>query len=158
MLDSTGEEVAEQAKRMREALRQAELARERGEVPVGAVLYDSWGNLLGAGGNQTITDLDPSGHAEIVCLRKAASVAGNYRLSDCRMYVTVEPCAMCAGAIIHARLGLLCYGASDPKTGACGSVTDLFANTTLNHHTRVVGNVLGEECGRVLSDFFRNRR
>ncbi len=158
MANSVPATEMEPTKRMRQALHQAKLARKLGEVPVGAVLYDNWGNLLAVGGNRTITDLDPTGHAEIVCLREAASVVGNYRLTDCAMYVTVEPCAMCAGAIMHARLGMLYYGAADPKTGACGSVINLFADSKLNHHTKVIGNVSGDECGKLMSDFFRNRR
>ena len=142
---------------MGEALALARAAAERGEVPVGAVVVRG-GVIIGRGGNAPIVASDPTAHAEIAALRDAARALGNYRLPDCELYVTLEPCAMCAGAIMHARLARLIYGARDPKTGACGSVVDLTGNTRLNHHTRVSGGVRGSECGQLLSAFFAARR
>ena len=142
---------------MGEALALARAAGERGEVPVGAVVVRG-GAIIGSGGNAPIVGSDPTAHAEIAALREAARALGNYRLPDCELYVTLEPCAMCAGAIMHARLARLVYGAPDPKTGACGSVVDLTGNPRLNHHTRVTGGVRGSECGRLLSAFFAARR
>jgi tRNA(adenine34) deaminase len=142
---------------MGEALALARAAGERGEVPVGAVVVRD-GAIVGRGGNAPIVGSDPTAHAEIAALRDAARALGNYRLPDCELYVTLEPCAMCAGAIMHARLARLVYGAPDPKTGVCGSVVDLFANPRLNHHTEVTGGVRAPECGQLLSDFFAARR
>lgn len=142
---------------MEAALALAREAGARGEVPVGAVVVRD-GVIIGRGGNAPIVANDPTAHAEIGALRDAARNLGNYRLPGCELYVTLEPCAMCAGAIMHARIARLVYGASDPKTGACGSVIDLFANPRLNHHTAVLGGVRGDECGRLLSDFFTARR
>jgi tRNA(adenine34) deaminase len=142
---------------MREALVLARAAQARGEVPVGAVLVCD-GRVMGRGGNAPIAANDPTAHAEIAALREAAAALGNYRLPDCELYVTLEPCVMCAGAIMHARVRRLFYGAHDPKTGACGSVVDLFADTRLNHHARVAGGILAEECGALLSAFFAARR
>ena len=142
---------------MREALALARAAQDRGEVPVGAVVVRG-GTVIGRGGNAPIAANDPTAHAEIAALRGAASARGNYRLPDCDLYVTLEPCAMCAGAIMHARVRRLVYGARDPKTGACGSVVDLFADARLNHHTRVSGEFLASECGALLSAFFAARR
>ena len=142
---------------MGEALALARAAGARGEVPVGAIVVRD-GAVIGRGGNAPIADCDPTAHAEIAALRAAAAVAGNYRLVDCALYVTLEPCAMCAGAILHARIARVAYGARDPKTGACGSVVDLFANSRLNHHTTVAGGVRADECGMLLSDFFAHRR
>ena len=142
---------------MREALQLASRAAERGEVPVGATGVKD-GKVIGRGYNAPISSSDPSAHAEIRALREAASVLANYRLSGCTLYVTLEPCAMCAGAIMHARIARLVYGASDPKTGACGSVVDLFAEDRLNHHTEVTGGVLAGEAGKQLGDFFAARR
>ena len=142
---------------MGEALALARAAGARGEVPVGAVVVRD-GAVIGRGGNAPIADSDPTAHAEIAALRTAAVVAGNYRLADCALYVTLEPCAMCAGAILHARIARVVYGARDPKTGACGSVVDLFANPRLNHHASVAGGVRADECGMLLSDFFAQRR
>ena len=136
------------------------LAREagaRGEVPVGAIVVRD-GAVVGRGGNAPIAANDPTAHAEIAALRDAANVVGNYRLPGCELYVTLEPCPMCAGAILHARIARLVFGASDPKTGACGSVVDLFAQTRLNHHATVTGGARAVECGRLLSDFFAARR
>lgn len=142
---------------MREALRLAARGAAQGEVPVGAVLVKD-GSIVGRGFNAPISLHDPTAHAEVRALREAAAALGNYRLGGCSLYVTVEPCAMCAGAIIHARVARLVYGARDPKTGACGSVVDLFAETRLNHHTEVAGGVLAAEAGGLLSEFFAARR
>ena len=142
---------------MRAALALAEQARDVGEVPVGAVVVRD-GVVIGSGFNSTISRHDPSAHAEILALRAAAVASGNYRLSGCTLYVTLEPCIMCSGAIMHARIGRVVYGAPDPKTGACGSVLNLFAEHSLNHHTAVAGGMLAEECGRVLKSFFQERR
>ena len=143
--------------RMREALRLAVRAAERGEVPVGALVVKD-GKIIGRGYNAPITSKDPTAHAEIQALREASAALGNYRLEGCSLYVTLEPCAMCAGAIMHARIARLIYGAADPKTGACGSVIDLFAEKRLNHHAEVNGGVLADEAGRLLSEFFAARR
>jgi tRNA(adenine34) deaminase len=142
---------------MEKALALARQAQARGEVPVGAVVIKD-SAIIGRGGNAPIAANDPTAHAEIAALREAARALGNYRLTDCDLYVTIEPCAMCAGAILHARIRRLVFGARDPKTGACGSVVDLFAERRLNHHTTVTGGVVGEVCGRLLSDFFVARR
>lgn len=142
---------------MQQAIEQAKLAAENGEVPVGAVVVKD-GAVIGRGFNQPIGRHDPTAHAEIQAMRQAAAHLGNYRLVDCELYVTLEPCAMCSGAIQHARIARLVYGASDPKTGACGSVVNLMAETRLNHHTEVTGGVLAEECGALLSAFFKARR
>ena len=142
---------------MREALALARDAARRGEVPVGAIVVRD-GAVVGRGGNAPIAHNDPTAHAEIAALREAARVLGNYRLPGCTLYVTLEPCAMCAGAIMHARIGRVVFGASDPKTGACGSVVDLFAEPRLNHHTEVARGVAADECGRLLSEFFAARR
>jgi tRNA(adenine34) deaminase len=142
---------------MREALALAQDGALLGEVPVGAVVVRD-GRILGRGWNAPISAHDPTAHAEIGALRAAAQAIGNYRLADCSLYVTLEPCLMCAGAIMHARIVRLVYGAPDPKTGACGSVVDAFADRRMNHHTRVEGGVLAAECGAMLSDFFAARR
>jgi len=142
---------------MDEALALARQAQARGEVPVGAVVVRD-GIIIGRGGNAPIVASDPTAHAEIAALRSAAVSTGNYRLPDCEIYVTLEPCAMCAGAIIHARLARVVFGARDLKTGACGSVIDLFADRRLNHHTSVRGGVSAELCGALLSAFFAARR
>ena len=142
---------------MREALVLAEQARGAGEVPVGAVVVRD-GAVVGSGFNSPIGRQDPTAHAEILALRAAAAALGNYRLSGCTLYVTLEPCIMCSGAILHARIGRVVYGAPDPKTGACGSVLNLFAEGRLNHHTAVEGGMLAEECGRLLKSFFQERR
>ena len=142
---------------MAEALALARAAQTRGEVPVGAVVVRD-GAIVGRGGNAPIAASDPTAHAEIAALREAARALGNYRLPGCTLYVTIEPCAMCAGAILHARIARLVYGARDPKTGACGSVVDLFAEPRLNHHATAEGGVLADECGKLLSHFFAARR
>lgn len=143
---------------MREALSLAGQAAARGEVPVGALVVSGEGAILGRGFNSPISTSDPTAHAEIRALREAAAALGNYRLAGCTLYVTLEPCAMCAGAIMHARIARVVYGAADPKTGACGSVVDLFAERRLNHHAEVAAGVLAEECGGMLSAFFAARR
>jgi len=142
---------------MSEALRLADGAARTGEVPVGAVVVCE-GRIVGRGSNAPISRHDPTAHAEIQALREAAQALGNYRLVGCSIYVTLEPCAMCAGAIMHARLARVVFGARDPKTGACGSVVDLFAEDRLNHHATVRGGVREAECGGLLSAFFRSRR
>jgi tRNA(adenine34) deaminase len=142
---------------MREALALAEQGEIRGEVPVGAVVVRD-GEIIGRGFNAPIGTADPTAHAEVGALRAAAAHLGNYRTTGCTLYVTLEPCAMCAGAILHARIARLVFGASDPKTGACGSVVDLFANDRLNHQTLVRAGVLAEECGALLRRFFAARR
>ena len=142
---------------MRAAIELAKLAALRGEVPVGAIVVKE-GVIIGRGSNAPIEHHDPSAHAEIIAMREAAALLGNYRLVGCTLYVTLEPCAMCSGAIQHARIARLVYGAQDPKTGACGSVIDLMAEPKLNHHTEVVSGVLAQECDALLSDFFRARR
>lgn len=139
------------------AIAQAHEAQARGEVPVGAVLVRD-GQVIASGFNQPIGTHDPTAHAEIHAIRAAAAQLGNYRLVDCALYVTLEPCAMCAGAIMHARIGRLIFGARDPKTGVCGSVVDLMAETRLNHHAQVTGGVMAEETGALLSEFFAQRR
>lgn len=142
---------------MREALGLAREAMAAGEVPVGAVVARD-GAVIGRGYNRPVSTHDPSAHAEIGALRDAATRLGNYRLAGCDLYVTLEPCAMCAGAIIHARIARLVYGAPDPKTGACGSVVNLFEDARLNHHTTVTRGVLAAECGAALQLFFQGRR
>ncbi|MDR1350436.1 MAG: tRNA adenosine(34) deaminase TadA [Zoogloeaceae bacterium] len=142
---------------MREAIYQAQAAACLGEVPVGAVVvYEN--AIVGRGFNSPVGDQDPSAHAEIVALRDAARRLGNYRLPGCELFVTLEPCAMCAGAMFHARVARVVYGARDPKGGAHVSVLNLFAEEKLNHHTEIVGGVLAEACGRLLGDFFAERR
>jgi tRNA(adenine34) deaminase len=142
---------------MREALALAQQAAAAGEVPVGAVVVND-GQIIGRGFNRPISANDPTAHAEIVALRDAAQTLGNYRLGECELFVTLEPCSMCAGAIMHARLARLVYGAADPKTGACGSVVDLFGEPRLNYHTAVIGGVSAEEASALLQSFFAGRR
>ncbi len=142
---------------MRQAISQAQNAWALGEVPVGAVVVKD-GQVIATGFNQPIGTHDPTAHAEIMALRAAAAVLGNYRLPGCELFVTLEPCTMCSGAMMHARLARVVYGAPDPKTGACGSVVDLFAQERLNHHAEVTGGVLAEECAMLLRDFFAQRR
>ncbi|MDR3322730.1 MAG: tRNA adenosine(34) deaminase TadA [Zoogloeaceae bacterium] len=142
---------------MREALYQAQAAGCLGEVPVGAIVVRDK-EIVGRGFNSPIGEHDPTAHAEIAALRNAAMTLGNYRLPDCELFVTLEPCAMCAGAILHARIARVVYGARDPKTGAHGSILDLFAEYRLNHHTEIIGGVLAASCGRLLSEFFAERR
>ena len=142
---------------MGEAIALARDAGARGEVPVGAVVVRD-GAVIGRGGNAPIAASDPTAHAEIAAMRDAGRALGNYRLPGASLYVTIEPCAMCAGAILHARIARVVFGARDPKTGACGSVVDLFAEPRLNHHATVVEGVRADECGALLSAFFAARR
>ncbi|HSH87097.1 MAG TPA: tRNA adenosine(34) deaminase TadA [Methylophilus sp.] len=142
---------------MRIAIALAEEAAGLGEVPVGAIVVKN-GEVIGRGKNAPISLNDPTAHAEIQAMREAAQHLGNYRLVDCALYVTLEPCAMCSGAIQHARISRLVYGASDPKTGCCGSVINLMAEAKLNHHCEITNNVMAEECGALLSSFFKQRR
>lgn len=139
------------------ALELARAAATLGEVPVGAVVVRD-GEIVGRGCNQPIGRHDPTAHAEVMALRDAAARLGNYRLPGCTLYVTLEPCAMCIGAIFHARIARVVFGAADPKTGAAGSVIDLFAEERLNHHAEIVGGVRADECGALLSGFFAARR
>ena len=142
---------------MREALALATQAAAAGEVPVGAVVVKD-GRVIGRGYNRPITSNDPTAHAEIVALREAAAAEGNYRLPGCELYVTLEPCAMCVGAMVHARIARVVYGTTDPKTGACGSIVDLPALASWNHHGVFEGGVLADECGAILRRFFAERR
>jgi tRNA(adenine34) deaminase len=135
----------------------ADEARAAGEVPVGAVLVRG-DEVIARGFNHPISGHDPSAHAEMAALRAAAQILHNYRLPGCELYVTLEPCLMCAGAIMHARIARVVFGAHDPKTGACGSVVDAFADPRLNHHTTVTGGVLAEDCSTALKSFFAERR
>jgi tRNA(adenine34) deaminase len=142
---------------MREALALAREAQESGEVPVGAVVVKD-GAIVGRGYNQPIRTHDPTSHAEIVALRDAARRLENYRLVGCSLYVTLEPCVMCVGALLHARLARLIFGAWDPKAGACGSTVDLIADVRLNHHATVTSGLLAGDCGEILRRFFVSRR
>jgi tRNA(adenine34) deaminase len=142
---------------MRAALQLASEAEANGEVPVGAVLVAA-GDIIASGANAPITQVDPTAHAEIQALRKGASVLNNYRLIDTTLYVTLEPCPMCAGAMVHARVGRLVYGCADPRSGAAGSVFDLVRSESLNHRLEVTAGVLEEECRQLLQAFFRARR
>lgn len=142
---------------MESALEEARSAAEAGEVPVGAAVVFN-GHFVGLGQNRVLRDNDPTGHAEIVALRAAATALGNYRLAGCTLYVTLEPCAMCAGAMIHARLDRLVFGALDPKAGACGSVLTVVNYPELNHKMAVDSGILADEAGTLLRSFFRERR
>jgi tRNA(adenine34) deaminase len=142
---------------MQQALDLAAQAAIAGEVPVGAVVVHE-GIVVGRGFNQPISRADPSAHAEIMALRDAGRNLGNYRLADCDLYVTLEPCVMCSGAIMHARVRRVVFGAADLKTGACGSVVDLFAETRLNHHATVTSGVMAAEAVTLLQNFFASRR
>ena len=142
---------------MRRALELGRRAAAEGEVPVGAVVV-AGGEVVGEGWNRPVAAHDPTAHAEIQALRAAAAALGNYRIAGATLYVTLEPCAMCVGARFHARVTRVVFGAADPKTGACGSVVNLFAETRLNHHAQVEGGVLAEECGALLREFFTARR
>jgi len=142
---------------MRRALALAGKAREAGEVPVGAVVVVD-GEIVGEGWNHPVGGHDPTAHAEMQAMREAGHRIGNYRLVGANLYVTLEPCAMCAGAMVHARIARLVYGAADPKTGAAGSVFDIVRSPLLNHQVRVDGGVMAEECGDLLREFFRSRR
>jgi tRNA(adenine34) deaminase len=142
---------------MRLALVEAERAREHGDVPIGALLVRA-GEVVAVGVNERELRQDPTAHAEILALREAARAAGSWRVLDATLYVTLEPCAMCAGAIVLARVPRVVYGASDPKAGAAGSVLDVLSEPRLNHRPEVEGGVLGQECGELLSEFFASRR
>ena len=142
---------------MEEALREAQRAQAAGEVPVGAVVV-SEGRIIGRGSNRPISTNDPAGHAEIVALREAAQALGNYRLEQCELFVTIEPCAMCAGAMIHARIDRLVYAAPDPKAGAAGSVLEVLNHSKLNHQMKIEQGILGEDSAELLRSFFRERR
>ena len=149
--------LAEHVKYMRLALREARRAEAEGEVPVGAVLVKD-GSVIARAHNRPIHLNDPSGHAEILALRRGAKRLGNYRLSGCSLYVTIEPCAMCAGAIVQARIACLIYGAGDKKAGACGSALRVLNHAKLNHRARIVRGVMADDCARLLREFFRQRR
>jgi tRNA(adenine34) deaminase len=140
-----------------DAIAEAEAAERDGEVPVGAVVVHR-GKIIARGNNRVVRDSDPTAHAEIVAMRAAGSVLGNYRLESCTLYSTLEPCAMCAGAILHARIERLVYAASDPKAGACGSVLAVMNHPQLNHKVEILSGLLAEECGVMLTQFFRRRR
>jgi tRNA(adenine34) deaminase len=142
---------------MQQAIEQAHLAAIAGEVPVGAVLVRD-GQVISKAFNKPITNHDPSAHAEMLALRQAALAEQNYRLPGTTLYVTLEPCAMCAGAMLHARVDRIVFGAPDPKTGAAGSVVDLFAIKQINHQTSIEGGIMGDECGQLLKNFFKERR
>ena len=142
---------------MEEALREAARAQATGEVPVGAVVVCD-GRIVGRGGNRNLTDNDPTAHAEIVALRQAGAAVGNHRLSDCQMFVTLEPCAMCSGALVHARLQRLVYGADDPKAGAVRSVLQVLNHPALNHRMELTAGVLAGRCMDLLQSFFREKR
>jgi tRNA(adenine34) deaminase len=142
---------------MQTALEEARSAAAAGEVPIGAVVVAN-GEIVARGQNRVLRDVDPTAHAEIVAMRAAADVLGNYRLTDCALYVTLEPCAMCAGAMVHARLSRLVYGAADPKAGAVGSVLEVLNHPKLNHKMPVTPRIMEEECAVILKDFFRARR
>jgi tRNA(adenine34) deaminase len=142
---------------MSQAIELAQAAAEHGDVPIGAVVVRG-GGAIGAAGNQREHSADPTAHAELLALREAAARLGGWRIEDATIYVTLEPCAMCAGAIVLARVARVVYGAADPKAGAAGSVLDVLAEPALNHHPQVEGGVLGEQCAALLSDFFSARR
>ncbi len=144
---------------MRHALALAERARdEDNEIPVGALVVDAEGHVVGEGWNRNIAEHDPSAHAEIVAMRRAGAAIGNHRLVGCTLYVTLEPCAMCAMAMVHARVKRVVYGAADPKTGAAGSVFDLLGDARHNHRVEIVGGVLGDQAGTMLTNYFRAKR
>lgn len=142
---------------MRAALEEARAAAQAGEVPIGAVAVRE-GAIVACGQNRVLRDCDPTAHAEMVAMRAAAQAIGNYRLLECELFVTLEPCAMCAGAMIHARLGRLVFGAADPKAGAAGSVLEVLNHPRLNHKMAVTAGVLADDCGELLREFFRERR
>jgi tRNA(adenine34) deaminase len=142
---------------MEEALRAAQRALEAGEVPVGAIVVHD-GKIIGSGWNRNLTDFDPTAHAEIVALRQAGAALGNHRLEGCELFATIEPCAMCAGALVHARLKRLVYGADDPKAGAIRSVMQVLNHSSVNHRMEVTAGVLAGRCAELLQSFFRSRR
>ena len=142
---------------MAQALKECEKAVRRGEVPVGAVIVAD-GKIISRGFNKNITAIDPAAHAEIVALRRAAKKIGNYRLNGCTIYVTLEPCAMCAAALVHARIAKIAFGAFDPKAGACGSIFNIARHEKLNHKIELVSGVLEKECSEILKDLFKSKR
>jgi len=148
---------AQDAEFMRAALLEAEAAAAAGEIPVGAVVVSA-GGVIGSGQNRSIRDNDPSAHAEVVALREACLAQSNYRLNDATLYVTLEPCAMCVGVLVQARVDRVVFGAYDPKAGAAGSAVDLTASRAFNHRFEVMGGVLADSCGELLKDFFQRRR
>ena len=143
---------------MQAAMAEARAAEAAGEVPVGAIIISPAGEVIARGSNRVLCDSDPTAHAEIVAIRSAGSTLGNYRLVGCTLYCTLEPCSMCAGAILHARIARLVYAAADPKAGACGSVIAVMNHPALNHRVELVEGVLADECGKMLTDFFRAKR
>lgn len=143
---------------LREAIDEAHAAEAAGEVPVGAIIVAPTGEIIARGNNRVLRDHDPTAHAEIIALRAAGQALANYRLTGCTLYATLEPCAMCAGAILHARIGRLVYAAPDPKAGACGSVLSVMNHPQLNHKVEVVAGLLTDECAALLQNFFRSRR
>jgi len=149
--------IGEDLKFMKLALELAKKAELKNEVPVGALIVQD-GKIIGRGMNTSISDYDPTSHAEINAIREAARAIKNYRLKDCTIYVTLEPCAMCVGAIQHARIDKIIYGAPDPKTGACGSMIDLISIKEINHHAEALGGILEKECSQILKDFFLSKR
>lgn len=149
--------IGEDLKFMKLALELAKKAELKNEVPVGALIVQD-GKIIGRGMNTSISDYDPTSHAEINAIREAAKATKNYRLKNCSIYVTLEPCAMCVGAIQHARIEKIIYGARDPKTGACGSMIDLISVKEINHHAEALGGILEKECGQILKDFFFSKR
>ncbi len=155
---SLSQAQAEAEEWMRLAIHEARLAEAAGEVPVGAVVVSPAGEILGRGNNRVLRTHDPSAHAEIVALRAAGAALGNYRLLDCLLVCTLEPCAMCAGALLHARIGRLIFASRDPKAGACGSVLEVLNHAALNHTVTITEGVLAAECSAMLSGFFRRRR
>lgn len=157
MTDHQMEELSDDELWMQEALRAAQRALEAGEVPVGAVVVHN-GKIVGRGSNRNITDSDPSAHAEVIALREAGALIGNHRLGDCELFVTIEPCAMCAGALVHARIRRLVYGAQDPKAGAVHSVMHVVNHPNLNHRMEVRSGLLAGRCAELLQEFFRARR
>ncbi len=158
MKGQTSEELARHGAYMRLALEEAEKGFKADEVPVGAVLVDARGDILAAAHNLTITLHDPSAHAEILVLRAAGQKLKNYRFLNTSLYVTIEPCVMCMGAMLHARVGRLVFGAKDPRWGAAGSLYDLSTDARLNHRIEIISGVLGEACGRIMQDFFKTKR
>lgn len=151
------EQLSSDLEFMKLALAEAHMAAEAGEVPVGALVISN-GEIIGRAGNRNLRDHDPTAHAEIVALRQAALHLGNHRLTGCTLYATIEPCAMCAGAILHSRIARLVYGAADPKAGAAGSILDVINHPRLNHRMEVVPGVMGNQCSEILQDFFRRKR
>jgi len=157
LLDSLSPSI-DDVEMMQIAIAEARAAEAAGEVPVGAVIVSSAGEVIARAGNLVLRTSDPTAHAEIVALRAAGVTLQNYRLVGCTLYCTLEPCAMCAGAILHARIARLVYAAADPKAGACGSVLSVMNHPSLNHRVEVNAGLLGEECGAMLTTFFRARR